>query len=69
MTPRPRIPIPVINPAKCTACGRCVAACPLRLISLEPRGWVKSAVLHDEASCNGCSQCQKTCPFKAMEMQ
>ena len=66
---RPRIPIPIIDPAKCTACGRCVGACPLHLISLEPRGWVKSAVLHGAETCNGCSKCRKICPFKAIQMK
>ena len=29
--------LPVIDAGKCTACGRCVTACPRKIISLQPR--------------------------------
>ena len=65
MTPR----LPAIDPARCTGCGRCVAACTPHLISLEPRGWDKRAVLHDAPRCTGCAECAVRCPFHAITMQ
>lgn len=60
--------IPAIDPARCTACGRCVAACPPHVLSLHPHGWVKTAVLDDAQACTGCAQCLVVCPFAAVRM-
>jgi ferredoxin len=54
--------------ARCTGCGRCVAACDPHVLWLEPHGWEKSAVLHDPEGCTGCSRCAVVCPFDAITM-
>lgn len=60
--------LPDIDPARCTGCGRCVAACGPHVLSLEPRGWVKSSVLHDPTACTGCGACEAVCPFSVIAM-
>ena len=69
MTPRHPAPrLPLVNVDRCTGCGRCVAACEPRVLSLETTNWRKSAVLHDRAGCTGCSLCALKCPFDAIAM-
>ena len=66
MTPR----LPAIDAGRCTGCGRCVAACGPRVLSLESApDWRKSAVLHDRGGCTGCSLCALKCPFDAIAMR
>lgn len=55
-----------IDPERCTGCGWCVSACPLDLLSLEPQGWSKRAVLGEAARCTGCHLCERRCPFGAI---
>ena len=60
--------LPTIHAARCTGCGRCVAACGPHVLSLHPHGWVKAAALDDAAGCTGCAQCLVVCPFGAVRM-
>ena len=69
--------IAVVNEKKCTACGKCISACPKHLIEIVPE---KSKVRimcnsHDKgrivrencrAGCIGCLICQKACPESAI---
>ncbi|WP_342616993.1 ferredoxin family protein [Rhodoferax sp. GW822-FHT02A01] len=65
----PRAPqIPLIDPTRCTGCGRCIAACPLPLIAFRTIEWRKFAVLQDEANCTGCRRCEARCPVGAITM-
>jgi heterodisulfide reductase subunit A len=51
-----------INPAKCSACGVCVAVCPFSAVKLEAdekTGVVKAKV--NEAMCKGCGTCASSC--------
>ncbi|MBW8758725.1 MAG: 4Fe-4S binding protein, partial [Burkholderiales bacterium] len=56
MTPRrPAVRLPLVDSERCTGCGRCVAACDPRVLSLETMpDWRKSAVLHQADGCTGC---------------
>lgn len=69
----------VVDPEKCVACGKCVAACPKKLIDLVP----KSKKVHVNCmnrdkgaqamkvctnSCIGCMKCEKTCKFDAIHV-
>ncbi|MBI5255927.1 MAG: 4Fe-4S dicluster domain-containing protein [Burkholderiales bacterium] len=60
---------PDIDPRRCTGCGRCVAVCEPRVLSLEVQQWDKRSVLHDPARCTGCSACAAICPFHAITMR
>ncbi|HYR25934.1 MAG TPA: 4Fe-4S dicluster domain-containing protein [Aquabacterium sp.] len=72
--PPARLPraLPVIDPDRCTGCGRCVAVCAPRVLWLEadhPRGWgPKHAVLHEPTGCTVCVKCAQVCPFDAITM-
>ncbi len=60
--PRPTS-VPVVDRKRCSGCGRCVAACPERLISLEVEGYRKYAVLQEPWRCTRCGACVAACPL------
>ena len=60
---------PDVDPARCTGCGWCVAACDLHLLSLEVVEWKKYATLGAADLCTGCSDCAVKCPFHAISMR
>lgn len=70
--PGARKALPQIDPARCTGCGWCVAACPPAVLSLAPTGQrgvgSKQSVLHGAAGCTGCALCEVRCPFSAIQM-
>lgn len=60
--------LPIVNPAKCTACGDCVEICPKQLFSIHPishRLWVncksleagEAAEAECEVACTACGRC------------
>jgi RnfABCDGE-type electron transport complex B subunit len=51
--------LPVINAAKCTACGRCIVACPRKIISLIPADF---QVVIACSSQDGGAITRKNCP-------
>jgi electron transport complex protein RnfB len=72
--------LPVVDPAKCTACGDCVEACPLGLFELLPLDdhlivQCKSLLEGDAATevcavaCNACGRCAVDAPAGLIEMK
>jgi len=71
--------LPVVDEARCTACGDCVEVCPKALFSIQPvthHLWVacKSLAEGDEAlaecavACNACGRCAADAPEGAVTM-
>ncbi len=52
---------PVVNPHKCTACGRCKVSCQVNAITIS-----KTATIGDK--CTGCARCIAVCPEKAIDI-
>lgn len=72
--------LPVVDAAKCTACGDCVEVCPKALFSLQPvsrRLWVAcknrqpgdEAELECEVACTACARCSADAPEGLISMQ
>lgn len=55
------VPVPLIDEAKCTGCGQCVAICEYNAIVC-----IKKKVLIFPQLCHGCSGCWLVCPEKAI---
>ena len=70
-----------VDPLKCKACKKCIAACPKNLIELVPLYEPKAAVLcknHNKGAftrkeckvgCIGCMKCQKVCEHDAVKVE
>ncbi len=55
------IPVPEVDEAKCTHCGRCAAVCAYSAIAV-----VKGKVLVFPELCHGCGACSYLCPESAI---
>jgi ferredoxin len=63
------VPLPNIDPGRCTGCGCCVSACDPQLLSLEAMRWKKSSVLHGPTRRTGCRLGARDCPLDAITMR
>ncbi|MFZ4855174.1 MAG: 4Fe-4S binding protein [Desulfuromonadaceae bacterium] len=57
---------PTVNVTACSGCGRCVAACPEKIISLETKRFHKNAVMQPPERCTSCGRCIDACPIEAL---
>jgi len=55
------IPVPRVDKAKCTGCGKCGEACEFHAIVV-----VKDIVLNFDELCHGCGACSYVCPEDAI---
>jgi MinD superfamily P-loop ATPase len=57
--------LPVLDPARCTGCGDCVAVCPTGCLEmLGPQPWLPRPL-----DCISCTACVLVCPAQAIEMR
>jgi Na+-translocating ferredoxin:NAD+ oxidoreductase RNF subunit RnfB len=72
--------LPLINPEKCTACGKCVAACPKQVIELAQMSKAVVISCHSrdkgadtkkkcQVGCIACGICVRTCPVDAIKLE
>ncbi|SJZ48751.1 4Fe-4S dicluster domain-containing protein [Trichlorobacter thiogenes] len=65
----PESAAPAINIKRCSGCGRCVAACPERIITLETENHHKHAVITEPQRCTDCGACIAACPIEAISSE
>ncbi len=63
----PSVPLGAVQANEnCSACGRCIEACPTRALALRPFG-INSVLEFKPHACTGCNRCVDICPERAME--
>ncbi len=60
----PSLPLPIIDPERCTGCHACVDACPTQALA-QIRG---KAVLAFPERCTYCTACEDLCPEDAIAL-
>jgi len=63
------VPRPVIDPAKCTACGTCVSVCPVDPKAVDWANGTGVPPVHDYVRCIRCYCCQELCPERAIDVR
>lgn len=58
---------PTFDGGRCTGCGKCAAACPVRAIRMDGDAPRRRPAL-DKSACISCSCCQEVCPRGAIRM-
>ncbi|MDD2732463.1 MAG: 4Fe-4S binding protein [Desulfuromonadaceae bacterium] len=58
--------VPKVDSARCSGCGRCVAACPEKIITLETDRFHKNAVILRPDRCTSCGRCVEACPIDVL---
>lgn len=58
---RVSVPLPTVDPARCTYCGKCQDACAFHALMVLPTQWILMAEL-----CHSCGVCVKVCPERAL---
>lgn len=69
----------IVDPEKCTACGKCIEACPKTVITYVPYGQQVIVNCNNkekgpqvkkncDVSCIACGICEKNCPFDAIHV-
>jgi electron transport complex protein RnfB len=72
--------LPVIDPAKCTACGVCAQTCPVNVIEILPMAKEVLVRCHSkdkgpdtkkncQVGCIACGLCVKVCPYNAPKVE
>jgi Na+-translocating ferredoxin:NAD+ oxidoreductase RNF subunit RnfB len=68
--------LPIVDPIKCTACGKCAQACPTKVIEILPLSKDVLVRCHSkdkgattrkncQVGCIACGMCVKVCPYNA----
>jgi uncharacterized protein (DUF362 family)/NAD-dependent dihydropyrimidine dehydrogenase PreA subunit len=60
---------PVIDPEKCTRCGKCEEICPAQPKALTWEDGRKQPPVYDYSLCIRCFCCQETCPHEAISVK